>query len=397
MKWKRAYTYIIIIFLVIGGVIGGAIYWRSTNHEFQVQRAAKVDNAKKRAAAESSDQQRKHVSDERKVPPKAQGRTPKETKQITHYLKLNHFVGSALVVKNNRVVYRGSLGYADYASRRANTNQSEYQILSIQKSLTAAMVMKLIQDRKLSLNTRLATYYPTIKNAQNITIRQMLDMDSGLTMAEGGAGLPLNEKRVVNYAVHHVVTRSKNYRDWYQPVNFVLLAGIISKITHKSYVYEFKKLFIKPLHLKGTGFVQNWRTRPHRTIGYHWLKSTQLNQNYDRPYHEAQSSMRNELGTGQVFMTALDLFKAESQLLKGKIISQNNVDVLHVAGTNSGYGGGIYNEPNGIRSHGIGYGYESSLFLTRDGKSGVVLLSNDYRPDNPIQDLAIQLFSTLAT
>lgn len=96
-------------------------------------------------------------------------------------------------------------------------------------------------------------------------------------------------------------------------------------------------------------------------------------------------------------MTPFDLFKVEQAILKGKIIPKASVAILHQPGLNAPYGGGIYNQQNGIRSHGIGYGYESSLFITRNGKSGVVLLSNDYRPANQIQNLAARLFDDLAT
>lgn len=102
--------------------------------------------------------------------------------------------------------------------------------------------------------------------------------------------------------------------------------------------------------------------------------------------------MFNELGTGQVYMTPFELFKAEHYLLRGKVISLRNVRTLHMPGSSSTYGGGVYNQPNGIRSHGIGYGYESSLFESRNGKFGVVLLTNNYRPAVSIQNLAETLY-----
>lgn len=94
-------------------------------------------------------------------------------------------------------------------------------------------------------------------------------------------------------------------------------------------------------------------------------------------------------------MTAYALFKVESRLLQGKIISIKNVRTLHTAGTSSTYGGGVYNQPNGIRSHGIGYGYESCVLESRNGKNGVVLLSNYYRPAASIQKLAVPLFDQM--
>ena len=395
MKRGRTYLYILGIILVVFGTVGGAMYWRANNHQFQTQQAARRRNARAREQAFSKDEKKREESAARTAPKQIKHQSSEQTRQITSYLKKNHFVGSALIVKNNRIIYTQGFGYANYKSDTANTPSSEYQILSIQKSLTAGMIMKLVSQHKLSLNTKLSKYYPKVKNSKNITIRNMLDMYSGLTMSETGSDSLLNESNVVSFAVNHTVTRSPKYKDWYQPVNYVLLAGIISKITHKSYGKYFDKVFTKPLKLKGTGFVQHWAGRPNRTLGYHWLYPTQIKPNYTRVYHEAKASMQNELGTGQVFMSTYDLFKSEQAILKGKIVPKAYAAILHQPGGNAPYGGGVYNQSNGIRSHGIGYGYESSVFMTRNGKSGVVLLSNDYRPANQIQNFATRLFNDL--
>lgn len=50
---------------------------------------------------------------------------------------------------------------------------------------------------------------------------------------------------------------------------------------------------------------------------------------------------------------------------------------------------------NGIRSHGLGYGYESSVYLSPDGKTGVVLLSNYYRKAAGSQAAANKIFAEL--
>lgn len=394
MKRGRTYLYIIVVLLAVIGTVGGAVYWH--HEELRTQQIHKQAQARKMAQALSSEESRRQAKVNRTAPKQLSTKSSQQTTKVTNYLKRNHFVGSALVVKNNRIIYRKDFGYANYAARKRNTAKSEYQILSIQKSLTAVMAMKLITQGKLSLNTKLSKYYPKVKNSRNITVRNLLDMDSGLVMNQVGSDELLNEKDVVKYATDHVIAKSPQNRDWYQPVNFVLLAGIISKITHTSYGKYFDKTFTKPLRLKGTGFVQHWDNRPNKTLGYHWLKSTQIKQNYDKQYHEAAASMQNELGTGQVFMTAWDLYKTEQHILRGNIIPQASVTLLHQPGSNAPYGGGIYNQNNGIRSHGIGYGYESSIFITRNGRSGVVLLSNDYRPANSIQDLAAKLFDDLA-
>ncbi|MDT7015597.1 serine hydrolase domain-containing protein [Latilactobacillus curvatus] len=52
---------------------------------------------------------------------------------------------------------------------------------SIQKSLTAALLMKQVQAGNIDLATPLSRYYPQIKEADQITLKMMVDMRSGLT------------------------------------------------------------------------------------------------------------------------------------------------------------------------------------------------------------------------
>ncbi len=64
-----------------------------------------------------------------------------------------------------------------------------YNIGSIQKGLTAVLIMRAVRDGKLFLTDTLARFYPYIPGAANITIQQMLQMASGLKLSENPQGL----------------------------------------------------------------------------------------------------------------------------------------------------------------------------------------------------------------
>lgn len=326
------------------------------------------------------------------------GHQPAARKQyrVTQYLKRHHFVGSALVIKNDQVIYQQGIGWANARQSVPNDSQSEYQILSIQKSLTAVMVMNLITAHRLRLNTPLSRFYPKIKNAAHIPIRALLNMTSGLSLAHGSP-TKLTAKQVVAYDSGHLMVHPNQVGQWhYEPVNYVLLTGIIMRLTHQSYDQSFNTLFKTPLHLHHSGFVQQWGNRVFRSTSYHHLSNRQIVPNYQRVYHESTVAMQNELGTGQVYMSTQDLFRVEQALLQGRLISKRAVAQLHQPGSVSTYGGGVYNQPDGIRLHGIGYGYESAALLTRNGRTGVVLLSNDYRRHASVLPLAQAMFKKVA-
>ncbi|MCG7197793.1 serine hydrolase domain-containing protein [Pediococcus pentosaceus] len=159
-------------------------------------------------------------------------------KNINYALKSNDFSGTALVIRNHKVLLHK--GYGQQNASRKNGVDTLYNIASIEKSMTSVMVAKLIQEGKLDYATKLAEFYPSIPNAKNITIRNMLTMTSGLEAASDPEKT-LSEKALANYYAKHVVVDPRKGWD-YDAINFHLLAGIITQLTHQSYSASFNTL-----------------------------------------------------------------------------------------------------------------------------------------------------------
>ena len=66
-----------------------------------------------------------------------------------------------------------------------NSTDTSYLINSVQKSMTAAMVMREVQKGKLSLDYKLSKYYPNVDGADSVKISNLLDMTSGLDLQQG--------------------------------------------------------------------------------------------------------------------------------------------------------------------------------------------------------------------
>lgn len=314
---------------------------------------------------------------------------------LTTLLKANHFVGSALVIKNNRVLYQRGFGYANKAQGLKNQPQSTYQILSIQKSITAVGIMQLVACGKVKLSDPISKYYPNLKAGGSTTIRDMLDMTTGFWLNQADwSKQPLSEAKTVAYAVKHVTYRpQKAGRFNYSAVNFLLLAGVIRQQSGHSYRHFVETQVIKPLKLTHTGFVADG-LGPTATLGYA-DKAGKVKPTYQQLAKETAAQMHDELGTGQMYMSPHDLYRFESAVLKGKLLKPADVATLHTRTATGEYGGGVYNMSNGIRSHGVGYGYESDIHLSPDGKTAVVLLSNYRRRSAGIQIAANKIFSEL--
>lgn len=237
---------------------------------------------------------------------------------VDYTLTKNRFSGTALIVKDHKVLLHK--GYGKQDATHANDVKTLYNIASIEKSMTSIMVAKLVQLGKLSFDTKLARFYPTIPNAKNITIRDMLTMTSGLE-ASSDPERALNEKQLTNYYVHHLAVDPRKGWD-YDAVNFHLLVGVITQLTHLNYQDSFQQLIKlrRPIKIMSMPNFKN----PHVAKSYHKNGRAYLNPAY---------IYRNEVGTGSFFMTAGDLYRYFAALVNGQIIPLKVVKQLFKTST----------------------------------------------------------------
>ena len=153
--------------------------------------------------------------------------------KIDSLLDQKGYSGTLLVVKNGKPIYQTSRGFANYADGVDNDKDTAYEIDSVQKSMTAAMIMKQVQDGKLKLSDKLAKFYPQIPGSKKITIRQMLDMTSGLILkGDIGPSRILSDEDIIHEDIANIKFSNFLHGKWdYQAINFNLLSGILEKLT----------------------------------------------------------------------------------------------------------------------------------------------------------------------
>lgn len=81
-------------------------------------------------------------------------------------------------LKGNLTIYKNKQRMWQYTTA-SNANAS-YLINSVQKELTAGLIMRAISENKFSLDDKVAKFYPNVPNVQNISVLNLLEMTSGL-------------------------------------------------------------------------------------------------------------------------------------------------------------------------------------------------------------------------
>lgn len=309
--------------------------------------------------------------------------------EVLQLVKKKNFIGTVTLVKNGHLVYQKGFGYANKAQKIKNSGKTTFQIASIQKGMTAMMLMKVALANHFSLDTKLSQFYPQIKNANNVTLRNLLTMTSGI-LDEKLPFHAMSDQQFVNYTVKHTkIIKSHIGNFQYQPVNFVLAAGIIQKESKLSYYEYFNKVIKKPLGLKNTYFYQEIsQHKKQKAQGYTFSKKNPYKVRY-----EPTSGYTNQLGTGNLYMSNGDLYQTLHAFLSAKLLTPTQTADLYSSGkTNSKYVSGLYilsrkfpgmasTKYEGYHFHGAEFGFETVGDISKDGQTAVIFSSNSVNWD----------------
>ena len=86
---------------------------------------------------------------------------------------------SVAVVEDGKLIYAKAFGSADLASQRAADVNTRYAVGSISKQFTAAALLLMQEQGKLSLDDPVSKYFPDLTRSREVTIRELLSHTSG--------------------------------------------------------------------------------------------------------------------------------------------------------------------------------------------------------------------------
>lgn len=239
---------------------------------------------------------------------------------IDSFATAKQFMGEVLVAEDGRVVLDKSYGFASVEWQVPNTAESKFRLGSITKQFTAASILLLEQQGKLSTDDLVKKYMPDAPTAwDKITIYQVLTHTSGIPSFTGFPDYHANE--VKPYTPEQLVAWFKDKpldfqpgTDWrYSNSGYVLLGYLIEKISGKNYAQFVRENIFDPLGLKDTGYDSFTEIIPHRAMGY--LNGPTGLQN--APYID----MSIPLSAGALYSTTHDLLKWEQALFGGKLLN----------------------------------------------------------------------------
>lgn len=262
---------------------------------------------------------------------------------LLNYLYTNNkFMGSLSILEKDKIVFSKAYGLAELSNGKKLNPATKLKIGSITKTFTATMIMQLVDEKKLSLDTKLSQFYPKVVNADKITIAMLLHHRTGIPDF-------LNDDPTVAQYIYienkkaDLLKRIEGYTSAFEPdsqfkysnSNYNLLGYILEDITKKSYAENLNTRIVKKLGLKNT--LLPLKIEPNQNEGY----SFTFNGNAWEQTPEWHNSLA--FAAGAIASTPDDLNLFLSGLFNGKLVSTGSLDQMKTI--KDSYGKGLIIAP----------------------------------------------------
>lgn len=299
------------------------------------------------------------------------------------------------VVHENDIVFFESMGYTDIGNKVPATIDSKYPIMSITKTFTATMLMKLVEQGVVRLDDDVRKYIPEYKVQSDFP-------GSGVTtlfqLATHASGLPRNTPADINFTLSYDRLMLGDGKDSIQPfstnkellrslqflkldyppfhyvhhndrhysnLGYSVLGIAIERAAKVSFPKYVTGQICKPLQMMSTGFLTEPGINDQVAKGYRYDKST--NTTMRIPPFQINAAIY----PGGMYSTARDMATyISSQFNDNKVLSTNNRAMMNALkiGWKPAY-------PYVLHEGGFP-GYRSIVVFNPDSKIGWVILTN---------------------
>jgi D-alanyl-D-alanine carboxypeptidase len=256
------------------------------------------------------------------------------------------------------------------------TPATRYRMGSITKMFTAVMIFQLIEEKKLTLDTKLATFFPQLPNAKTITIGQLLSHRSGLHSFTDDAAYgtymtqPKTQAEMLAIMAKFTPDFESGAKFAYSNSGYAVLGYLVEKLGKQPYAQALQKRVVARAGLQNTYYGGKIASQKQEALSYEpgpggWVP-------------DAETDMSIPGGAGAVVSTPTDLDRFLEALFGGKLVSAASLGEMKTM--RDGFGQGLMLLPFGSKqSYGHGGSIDSFQSLASyfpDDKLAITLSTN---------------------
>jgi D-alanyl-D-alanine carboxypeptidase len=292
---------------------------------------------------------------------------------------------SIAIVRDGGIALAKAYGAARLDGQTAATPAMRYKIASNSKQLTATAILLLAEERKLSLDDKVARFLPELTRANDITLRQLLTHTSGYSDFYAPDYIPFYMKKPVepqaildNWARRPLDFEPGSH--WqYSNTGYVVLGMVVEKASGQPLITFLRRRVFDRLGMKSPVDIDHEDMDGADPLGYTRYALG--------PVREVAPEGKGWMwAAGELAMTASDLARWDIALMNGAILKPASLKALTTemrlsdgTATNYGFGLGVTQMANGHRrwSHtGGASGFLSVNVTFPDDRTAITVLTN---------------------
>ena len=291
---------------------------------------------------------------------------------------------SIAVVRDGKIVYLNAYGSARLEPKTPATSGMRYSIGSISKQFTAAALLLLQEQGKLSLDDKVAKFIPDLTRANEVTIRQLLSHTSGYQdywpqdYVMPMMLKPVTAAKILNMWARKPLDFDPGTKWQYSNTNYVIAGVIIEKVSGKPLLQFLQEKVFSPLSMTSVANIDEKKLGDTDPTGY---------MRYGLgPVRAAVKEGPGWLfAAGELAMTAEDLAKWNISIMDRKLLRpasyrelEREAQLNNGMGTRYGLGVSLATEAGhrAVSHGGEVSGFVSESIVFPDDRVSVIALTN---------------------
>lgn len=296
-------------------------------------------------------------------------------------------------------------GVADTKTGRPLSPDDHFRVGSVTKTFVATAILQLVEEHKVSLDAPLDTYVAGVPGGDRITVRQLLQMRSGLpdyltdqlmrTWQDEPTTSAWKHTEIVPFLQRVPANFAPGERFEYSNSNYVLLGMVVESVTHQTAEQVIGAL-IRKAGLKQTS-IPSPPTNTELPVPFV--------RGYDYETGADVTALNPDVGwtAGNMTSTVGDLTQWSKELAEGALLNgdlheqQLAVQPLDPANAEAaGYGLGIIQVGDWLGHGGSIVGYGNNAYFSPKARTSIVVMVNALRIDGPSASKPNELLAALA-
>jgi D-alanyl-D-alanine carboxypeptidase len=257
----------------------------------------------------------------------------------------DQFSGVVLIGRGDSILFMKAYGFADREKKIPNRIDTRFNVGSINKIFTRIAILQLESQGKLSLSDTIGRFlpdYPNAEAAHKVTVRQLLDMSSGIGDFFGDRYEAADKEKILGLEDYLPLFADKPLEfapgtaRRYSNGGYVVLGLIVQRVSGMDYYDYVRQHVYYPAGMTGSDWFRKSALPPNTALGY---STDQKTSNYS-----SLPGIGSSAGGG--YCTAIDLFRFVQALKKGVLILRETGSGLGIAGGAPGLNAALEWDPS---------------------------------------------------